>query len=50
MEIESEALTHKNFEAVSKIERSDIGEEFVDSADTIIKLQTMVLTTIVLVM
>lgn len=38
MEIELEELTHKNIEAVSKIDRSDISEEFVDSADTIMKI------------
>ena len=38
MEIELEELTHKNAEAVSRIDRSDISEDFVDTVDTIMKI------------
>lgn len=38
MEIELEELTHQNVEAIRKIDRSDISEEFVDSVDAIMKI------------
>lgn len=38
MEIELEELTHKNVESVSRIDRSDISEEFVDTVHTIIEI------------
>lgn len=38
MEIELEELTHKNVEAVSKIDRSDISEDFVDTVNTIMEI------------
>ena len=38
MNIKLEELTHKNFEAVSRIDRSDISEDFVDSVDTIMEI------------
>ena len=38
MDIELEELTHENYEAVRKIDRSDISETFVDSVDTIMEI------------
>ena len=38
MEIELEELTHQNVEAVRRIDRSDISEDFVDTVDTIMEI------------
>lgn len=37
MDIELEELTHKNITPVSRIDRSDISEDFVDNLNTIVK-------------
>lgn len=38
MEIELEELTYQNVEAVRRIDRSDISEDFVDTVDTIMEI------------
>ncbi len=38
MKIELEELTHDNLAEVSKIDRSDVSEDFVDNADTIMEI------------
>lgn len=46
MEIELYELTHENLDSVSKIDRSDISEAFVDTVSTIMELRIMALAII----